>query len=851
MADTEHNGREGCAAKKSHANSGTLVLELDGRILFEIEAAALDDHPVTIGRDKTCDWCTAGVDGTISSRHAELFRKRGSVWIRDLGSRNGMQIGGERVKERRMRFGDAVKLGACRVVFERPHRVNEANGSAYHRLEQTNGPEAGRIFELIGGADIVIGSDPGNPIFIPDTLVSRHHAKLSFKKDGSCWVSDMGSRNGTSVNGVPMAKEKERLLRDGDVVSVAYVEFKFLDKNAVHVNARIGAKLLVAAATVAVAVFGYSLWNMGRRDAGWFQARALVAASRWTPNSSVQDFDEAFSLLDQADVARNADAYRSNIKKTRMEMAGWTNTITGWVAVRSCLRDGKWVWAQEHFNTLSSWTWNADNATDARQEAEAVQTLVNIFLSSRIDIRRTNWESGSERDAFAEDARLLGEALAATDGDGRQYLEPLRGEAAELRSEFEATIQRLDAIRNVLAVLDPPNGETPANDAARSALRSLARMKDEDAAHAAERKAEIESEDFPYRKNAQYPFHAPIVETRIGEVMMPLGELADAEENFERNVANIAAGRWNALQNPLHLPSRELTDRQPEFMRHSRWLEERNTKLCGTPGRADGIRGSLQTSFSNLEKVGFGSCLTREPKMFAMLRDGSAIDAALSFVDAAVPLPQPESAEPVCAYDRLVGVFELGDFVSELAVDAAAVEASATYEAAWRGRAWKSELQQLRESLVALRRFRRWRDVDKTGLVRLVAEARVVSGENICAAAFAAADRLVGEVAAWRDGDLNRACAAAGTERAAILGEAIALLLVSDNELRQEPWQKRSEDLANRWRRLQGELKAINRRAETDPDGAWREIVAKGLPANIAPFKGAWRHLRTQGGEGK
>lgn len=842
MAEDSRQKKSGKDAKP-RKTGGTLVLDMGGRILFEADASSLADRSITIGRGKECDWCTAGEDGSISSRHAEIYCKRDSVWIRDLGSRNGIQVGGKRVQEHRLRFGDTAMLGACKLTFERPRRKKESDGAAYHRLEQANGLESGRIFELIGESGIVIGSDPTNPIFIPDTLVSRHHAKLTFKKDGSCWISDLGSRNGTSVNGVPLAKDKERLLRDGDMISVAYVEFRFLDKGAAHVNARIVPKLLIAAATMAIVFFGYSLWNLTRRDSGWFHARALAAASRWSPNSGAADFAEAFALLDQAAVARNADAYRSNLAKTHMEMEGWTNTIAAWQEIKEDLSNGYFVSVQENFHSLSSWTWNADSATAARQEAVAVQALVNAFLLARIDLRRTNWESGRERETFATDEKLLGDALAAIQADGRKYLEPLRGEAEELRSEFLATLQRLDRIPAVLAELVPAEGGEPRIDAARTALDALSMLAKEDVAHKAERDAEVGSERCPFRANPDYPFHAPIVNTRISEAKAPLEQLADAEKAFEGNVASIAAGHWDSLRVPLPLPPRELTDRHAEFMRHSRWLEGRNALLCGTPGKFDGICGGFKSRLENLEKKNFGSFLGNVPGSFAILRDKSALSFALAFVDGSTPIPDSESDAPVCEYDRFAGIFELGDFVSELAVDSTPAEAAAVYDAAWRGRVWTSELQQLREELAQLRSFRRFRDSDRTGLVKMVLDARPASGDNRCAAAMAAADRLVEEAAAWCDGDLARACAAIGTERAAIFGGAVALLLASPDDLRKEGARKCAEDVAVRWRKLQSDLKNINRRAETDPEGAWREIVAKGFPANVAPFKGAWRHL--------
>lgn len=852
MWSNRESSKGGGAKPSPRKSVGTLVFETAGRILYEAEVSSLESRPIVIGRDRSCDWCTAGIDNSVSSRHAEIVRRRGSVWIRDLGSRNGLFFQGARVKEHRFAVGDSVLLGACKATLEPPRAEESHGGAEFHRLEQRNGPEAGRIFELRGDDVIVIGSDPGCDIFVPDTLVSRRHAKLSLKKDGSCWISDLGSSNGTSVDGMAVSKEKERLLRDGNIVSVAYVEFRFLDRNAVHVNARIGAKLLVAAATVAVGIMGYSFWNLARRDAGWYLACARSAAERWSPASGAADFAPAFAMLDEAVVARQAEEYRSNLAEMRAEMESWTNTIVGWNQVRAMLSNGKWVSAQKRFHDLSSWTWNAESAPRARQEAETVQSLVNEFLAARIELRRTDWESGRERVAFARDEALLSGTLAAapsTNDASRSYLVPIVGEATALRDEFRDTLARLGSIPASLAGLSPSDGAMPAPDAARTALARLGELERRDAAHAAARRAETSSTNFPWRSNVSYPFHAPIVAVRIGEAKDPLQDLATAEARFEKNVSAIAAGRWDDVENPLAFSSRELTDRHPETMRHRRWLEERNAALCGTPGRMDGIRGGFRSRLSNLEKSGFGPFLSSLPEAFEALRRPSHLAESLAFVDALPPLPRSDDPEPVCSYDRFVGAFELGDFVIDLVAETPPAEAAERYAAAWRDRAWRSELQQVRDGLVPLRSFRRWRDTDRTGLVRLVLSASPSSGPNRCAAALGAADRIVNDIADWCAEDLAEECSRAGTDRAAIFGGVVALLLADSDELKSESSEKRVRDVVSRWRALQTELKRVNRRAETDPVGAWREIVSRGFPANAAPFKGAWRQLRDRKGE--
>lgn len=57
-------------------------------------------------------------DATVSSVHAGLERV-GSAWLlRDLGSRNGTRVNGERlIGQRRLRDGEEVLLGRTRLIF--------------------------------------------------------------------------------------------------------------------------------------------------------------------------------------------------------------------------------------------------------------------------------------------------------------------------------------------------------------------------------------------------------------------------------------------------------------------------------------------------------------------------------------------------------------------------------------------------------------------------------------------------------------------------------------------------------------------------------------------------------------
>jgi hypothetical protein len=64
---------------------------------------------------------------------------------------------------------------------------------------------------------ITVGRDAECDICLPAVTISRHHARLIFR-DGAWIVHDLGSTNGTLLNGKPIGRAR---LRPGDRVSFA------------------------------------------------------------------------------------------------------------------------------------------------------------------------------------------------------------------------------------------------------------------------------------------------------------------------------------------------------------------------------------------------------------------------------------------------------------------------------------------------------------------------------------------------------------------------------------------------------------------------------------------------------
>ena len=84
------------------------------------------------------------------------------------------------------------------------------------------GLEAGERFDLFGG--LTIGRSTECDVRIEDRFASGVHARL-FSRSGGYYVEDMGSTNGTFLNGAQLSGESP--LTDLDEVRIGDTEFRF------------------------------------------------------------------------------------------------------------------------------------------------------------------------------------------------------------------------------------------------------------------------------------------------------------------------------------------------------------------------------------------------------------------------------------------------------------------------------------------------------------------------------------------------------------------------------------------------------------------------------------------------
>ncbi|HET8662065.1 MAG TPA: FHA domain-containing protein [Micromonosporaceae bacterium] len=206
----------GAAASRTQALAATAIEVRSG----STRALARQDRPVVVGRDPACHLVVD--DPLVSRRHAEVGWVDGAWSVRDLDSRNGTYLAGRRVATApvapgaEIRLGDAARGPVLAVAHAETGQtlVDELAPAVAGRTQAAEYEASGRVR---------IGRDPANDIVLSDLRISRFHAEVRRDASGS-HVVDLGSRNGTFVNGQPVSRA---VLTPGDMVSIGRHELVF------------------------------------------------------------------------------------------------------------------------------------------------------------------------------------------------------------------------------------------------------------------------------------------------------------------------------------------------------------------------------------------------------------------------------------------------------------------------------------------------------------------------------------------------------------------------------------------------------------------------------------------------
>ncbi|MEU9571144.1 FHA domain-containing protein [Streptomyces massasporeus] len=180
-----------------------------------------------VGRDPMCEIVID--DDRVSWHHAVLKPEDGHWIIEDEDSTNGTYADGRRIHAWDVGPGSVIRFGnpadGPRMTLagrpaprartpERPSAVSMPAHTGTYRQPTTVRPLPSRT--------VRIGRATDNDLVIDDLIVSRRHAELRALADGTYEIVDLGSHNGTYLNGSPVTSAP---VGQGDIVGIGHSAF--------------------------------------------------------------------------------------------------------------------------------------------------------------------------------------------------------------------------------------------------------------------------------------------------------------------------------------------------------------------------------------------------------------------------------------------------------------------------------------------------------------------------------------------------------------------------------------------------------------------------------------------------
>ena len=153
---------------------------------------------------------------------------------------NGVQLGAEpspllhgdkvEVGGQQLRYGDDAQGGSTQCISAAS--LAETVKAASSAPKKPTGATGGRLVSLVDGREyqvpdegVTFGREVGNDIVIAsDEYASGRHARFEPRRDG-VYVEDIGSTNGTFVNGAQITRAHR--LVPGDVVRTGETDLRF------------------------------------------------------------------------------------------------------------------------------------------------------------------------------------------------------------------------------------------------------------------------------------------------------------------------------------------------------------------------------------------------------------------------------------------------------------------------------------------------------------------------------------------------------------------------------------------------------------------------------------------------
>ena len=174
---------------------------------YVVRSLNIPESGLCVGRD--AHKCQIRMEHpTVSALHAGIALEKGEAVLNDR-STNGSFVNGKRVSSAKLNDGDYITFGRYAgksLIF----RMGQAPAL---KIEKVN----------LDKDRITIGRDRSNDVWVNHPTVSKKHAEV-VKQNGRYMVVDLGSTNGTFVNGI---RVKHHQLQQLDRIVVGPSELRF------------------------------------------------------------------------------------------------------------------------------------------------------------------------------------------------------------------------------------------------------------------------------------------------------------------------------------------------------------------------------------------------------------------------------------------------------------------------------------------------------------------------------------------------------------------------------------------------------------------------------------------------
>jgi len=246
---------------------------------------------------------------TVSAQHLRLDVTTSGIQVTDLGSTNGTQLNGRRISAnvpQPWQPGDVIRVGDL--------HGNSVSMTLKGRAGESLQTRRLGMHELAQFSRVIIGRNPSSQMHLNHPIVSWRHAEI-VRQDGGFAIRDLGSSNGTFVNGqrvtgwIPLGFGDViqigpfKLVYDGQVQGLAASVSRGHRLDAIKLGVQVaGGRMILNEISLSVQA-GEFVALVGGSGAG--KSTLMKAMNGYNPAT------HGTMLIDGKDLYPNLDAYRT------------------------------------------------------------------------------------------------------------------------------------------------------------------------------------------------------------------------------------------------------------------------------------------------------------------------------------------------------------------------------------------------------------------------------------------------------------------------------------------------------------------------------------------------------------